>query len=112
MMSTNTLYKKVKKIKDNDNKPIFNPDLNKVLGRDVVECDDVPDGTIIFGDFSEYIFNWNKDAEITKSGEAGFTSGDTYFRVLALADGGLADLGAMAAIKIGTATTQTQPENP
>lgn len=112
MMSTNTLYKKVKKIKDNDNKPIFNPDLNKVLGRDVVECDDVPDGTIIFGDFSEYIFNWNKDAEITKSGEAGFTSGDTYFRVLALADGGLADLGAMAAIKVGTATTPTQPENP
>lgn len=104
MMSTNTLFKQVKKIKDKEGRPIFDPNQNTVLGRNVEESDDVPDGTIIFGDFMEYIFNWNKDAEITKSGEAGFTSGDTYFRVLALADGGLADLGAMAAIKVGTAT--------
>lgn len=107
LMSTNTLYKQVKKIKDDEGKPIFNPDLNKVLGRDVVECDDVPDGTIIFGDFKEYVFNWNKEAEITKSTENGFASGDTYFRILALADGGLADLGAMAAITVGTATSGT-----
>lgn len=112
MMSTNTLWKKVLTIKDNVNRPIFDTTLGKVLGREVVECDDVPDGTIIYGDFSEYLFNWNKGAEITKSTETGFKSGDSYFRILALADGNLADLGAMAAIKIGTATTPTQPENP
>ena len=97
MMSTNTLYKQIKKIKDEDKKPIFNPDLNKVLGRDVVECDDVPDGTILFGDFSGYMFNWNKDAVIDKSKEAGFESGDSVFRIIALADGGLLNLGAFTA---------------
>ena len=103
VMSTNTLYKQVKTVKDDQKRPIFDLDENKVFGREVVECDDVPDGTIIFGDFAEYMFNWNKDAEIRKSEEAGFMSGDTAFRILALVDGGLANLGAMAALQIGTA---------
>lgn len=103
MMSTNTLFKQVKQIKDTTGKPIFDPDQNIVIGRDVIECDYVPDGTLIFGDFSEYIFNWNKEAEISKSTEVGFTSGDSYFRILALVDGGLADLGAMAVMKVGEA---------
>lgn len=107
MMSTNTLYKQVKAVKDDQKRPIFDLDDNKVLGREVVECDDVPDGTIIFGDFAEYMFNWNKDAEIRKSEEAGFMSGDTAFRILALVDGGLANLGAMAALEIGTAGSGT-----
>lgn len=102
MMSTNTLYKQVKKIKDAEKRPIFDPTQNKVLGRDVVECDDVPDGTIIFGDFSEYMFNWSKEAQISKSEETAFASGDTVYRILALVDGGLADLGAMTAMKIKT----------
>ena len=97
MMSTNTLYKQIKKIKDDEKRPIFDPAQNKVLGRDVVECDDVPDGTIIFGDFGEYMFNWNKDAVIDKSAEVAFKSGDSVFRILALVDGGLANLGAMTA---------------
>jgi len=100
MMSTNTLYKQVKKIKDDNKQPIFDPAQNKVMGRDVVECDDVPDGTIIFGDFSEYMFNWSKDAQIAKSEESAFASGDTVYRVLALADGGLANLGAICATKV------------
>lgn len=107
MMSTNTLYKQVKAVKDDVKRPIFDLDSNKVLGREVVECDDVPDGTIIFGDFSEYMFNWNKDTEIKKSEEVGFMSGDTAFRILALVDGGLANLGAMAALEIGTAGSGT-----
>ena len=104
MMSTNTLYKKVKKIKDDNKNPIFDPAQNKVLGRDVVECDDVPDGTIIFGDFSEYMFNWSKDAQISRSEETAFASGDTVYRILALVDGGLADLGALTAMKIKTSS--------
>lgn len=100
MMSTNTLYKKIRKIKDSNKNPIFDTNSNKVMGREVTECDVVPDDVIIFGDFSEYQFNWNKDIEITKSGEAAFASGDTVFRGLALADGGLADLGAMKALKV------------
>ena len=97
MMSTNTLYKQIKTIKGDDKHPIFDPAQNKVLGRDVVECDDVPDGTIIFGDFSEYMLNWNKDAVIDKSAEVAFKSGDSVFRIIALLDGGLAELGGITA---------------
>jgi HK97 family phage major capsid protein len=103
IMSTNTLYKRVKKIKDDDKRPIFDVTQNKVLGRDVVECDAVPDDVILFGDFSEYQFNWSKDIEITKSNEAAFASGDIVFRGLALVDGELLDLGAMAALKVKVA---------
>ena len=106
MMSTETLYTKVATIKDDVKRPIFNVETNKVLGREVVECDDVPNGTIIFGDFSQYMFNWNKELEITKSGEAAFKSGDTVFRGLALVDGDLADLGAMKVLKIKESQTQ------
>ncbi len=97
MMSTNTLYKQIKKIKDDEKRPIFDPAQNKVLGREVVECDDVPDGTILFGDFSLYQFNWNKNAVIDKSAEVAFKSGDSVFRIIALADGGLAELGGFTA---------------
>ena len=96
VMSTNTLYNEIKSITDDNGRPIFDLESNKLLGREVVESDDVPDGTIIFGDFSEYMFNWSKDAVISKSEETAFMSGDTVYRILALADGGLADLGAMA----------------
>ncbi len=98
MMSTNTLYKQVKKIKDDEKRPIFDPAQNKVLGRDVVECDDIPDGTILFGDFGLYQFNWNKDAVIDKSAEVAFKSGDSVFRIIALGDGGLAELGGFVAM--------------
>jgi HK97 family phage major capsid protein len=100
MMSTNTLYNHIIGIVDDNNRPIFDVTQNKVLGREVVECDDVPDGTIIFGDFSEYMFNWSKDAQITKSEESAFASGDTVYRILALADGGLVDLGAIVAFEL------------
>ena len=102
MMSTNTLYKQIKTIKGDDKHPIFDPAQNKVLGRDIVECDDVPDGTIIFGDFSEYMLNWNKDAVIDKSAEVAFKSGDSVFRIIALLDGGLAELGGITAKSAGT----------
>jgi len=100
MMSTNTLYNDILAITDANDRPIFDVTQEKVLGRTVAECDDVPDGTIIFGDFSEYMFNWSKDAELTKSKEAAFESGDSVYRILALADGGLVDLGAMAVMSI------------
>lgn len=100
MMSTNTLYNDILAISDANDRPIFDVTQNKVLGRVVEECDDVPDGTIIFGDFSEYMFNWSKDAELSKSKEAAFASGDSVYRILALADGGLADLGAMAVMSL------------
>ena len=104
LMSTNTLYKRIAKIKDDNKRPIFDVENNKVIGRTVEECDDIPDDVIIFGDLSTYQFNWNKDLEITKSQEAAFASGDTVFRGLALVDGKLADLGGIVALKVKTQT--------
>ena len=108
MMSTKTLYLKVKSLKDTQGRPIFDVHENKVLGVVPVECDDVPEGVIIYGDFSEYMFNWSKDAVIEKSKEVEFKSGDSVFRILALADGGLMDLGAMAVLD----ARNTTPVNP
>ncbi len=104
--STNTLYKRIAKIKDNNKRPIFDVEHNKVLGRTIEECDSIPDDVIVFGDFETYMFNWNKDLEITKSGEAAFKSGDTVFRGLALVDGGLADLGAIVALKVKSSDSE------
>ena len=102
MMSTNTLWLNLYAITDTTKKPIFDPTIGKIFGYKPVENDDVPDGTIIFGDFSEYMFNWTKDIELSRSTEAQFESGNTVFRGLALGDGGLLDLGAMKVLKTKT----------
>lgn len=107
MMSTDTLWNDVYGIEDDNHRPIFDPSVGKIFGREPVENDDVPNGTIIFGDFAEYMFNWNKDIELSKSNEAKFTTGNTVFRGLALGDGGMLDLGAMVALKKKTSSPST-----
>lgn len=111
--STNTLYKRIAKVKDDVKRPIFDVEHQTVLGRHVEECDSIPDDVILFGDFEAYMFNWNKPLEIRKSEEAAFASGDLAFRGLALADGKLAELGSMKALKIKeqeeTPTPSTEP---
>lgn len=99
MMSTDTLYGDIANILSDTQKPIFDIDNNKVLGRPVVENDDIPAGIILFGNFALYKFNWVKDVEIAKSQESAFDSGDVTFRALALADGELPQIGGMVAIK-------------
>lgn len=92
VMSTKTLYRDVAKIKDNDKAPIFKAETDgkfegKLSGYPVVTYDNVPEGTIIFGDFSYYFFNFVKAFEIAKDTSVGFKSGKTCYRALALADG-------------------------
>lgn len=92
VMSSNTLYDQVAQILDKNERPYFIPDANagfegKLMGRPVVTYDEVPDNTIIFGNFSYYFFNWVKAFVIEKSKEAGFKSGSTVYRALGLADG-------------------------
>ncbi len=98
LINTETLYNDIATIKDDNKRPIFDLQHQKVLGRDYEECDDLPNGIILFGDMKEYQLNWNKEVEITKSTEVAFKSGDTVFRGLALVDGGVADLGAIHAL--------------
>jgi HK97 family phage major capsid protein len=91
-MNRKSLFGGLRKIKASDGQPIFtyNPQdraAMSILGYPVVLNDFVPDDTIIFGDFSKYYMNFSQAPTIEASREAGFASGKTVFRGLAVADG-------------------------
>jgi HK97 family phage major capsid protein len=92
VMNRKTLFGGVRKVKGNDGQPIFayNPQDSAsmtVMGYPMVLNDYVPDDTILLGDFSKYYFNFSQAPTIESSREAGFASGKTVFRGLAVADG-------------------------
>lgn len=92
VMSTNTLYGQIAKIKDDKKAPIFKVETDgrfegKLSGYNVVCYDNVPDGTVIFGNFDYYYFNFVKAFEIAKDTSVGFKSAKTCYRALALCDG-------------------------
>ena len=91
-MNRKSLFSGLRKIKAADGQPIFtyNPQDSAamtILGYPVVLNDYVPDDTILLGDFSKYYFNFSQAPTIESSREAGFASGKTVFRGLAVADG-------------------------
>ncbi len=65
-----------------------------VLGYPVVCDDNVPEGTIILGDFFSYKFNFAKSPEVKSDGSVGFRRGSTVYRALALGDGKVGDPNA------------------
>jgi HK97 family phage major capsid protein len=92
VMNRKSLFGGLRKIKASDGQPIFtyNPQdraAMTILGYPVVLNDYVPDDTILLGDFSYYRLNFSQAPTIEASREAGFTSGKTVFRGLAVADG-------------------------
>lgn len=92
VMNRKTLFGGIRKVKATDGQPIFayNPQDRAaltILGYPVVLNDYVPDDTILLGDFSYYRFNFSQAPTIEASREAGFTSGKTVYRGLAVADG-------------------------
>jgi HK97 family phage major capsid protein len=92
VMNRKSLFSGLRKIKAADGQPIFtyNPQDSAamtILGYPVVLNDYVPDDTILLGDFSKYYFNFSQAPTIESSREAGFASGKTVFRGLAVADG-------------------------
>lgn len=94
-MSTNTLYKRIAKIKDTTKMPIFKQEAKErfagnVMGYPVVICDYIPDDKVIFGNFSYYYLNIAKAFEISKDVSVGFRTGSTVYRALGLADGKVA----------------------
>ena len=95
VMSTNTLYGDIAKIKDENKNPIFKMETDgrfegRLCGYPVVCYDNLEDGKIIFGNFAYYYFNFVKNFEIAKDTSVGFKSAKTCFRALALADGAVA----------------------
>lgn len=90
VLSSNTLGE-VEKIKDNNGRPIFKEESDRnvptLSSKPVVVYDNMPDGTIIFGDFEYYYFNFVKAFEIAKDTSVGFKSGKTCYRAMAICDG-------------------------
>jgi HK97 family phage major capsid protein len=92
VMNRKSLFGGLRKIKAADGQPIFtyNPQDSAsmtILGYPVVLNDFVPDDTILLGDFSKYYLNFSQAPTIESSREAGFASGKTVYRGLAVADG-------------------------
>jgi HK97 family phage major capsid protein len=92
VMNRKSLFSGIRKLKGSDSHPIFtyNPQdraAMTILGYPVVLNDYVPDDTILLGDFSYYRLNFSQAPTIESSREAGFLSGKTVFRGLAVADG-------------------------
>ncbi len=94
------------KIKDENKRPIFermleNGFVGLLLGYPVRLDKNVTDGELYFGDWkAAYVMNFAQDVEFAASQEAGFMSGSTVYRGLALVDGKPTGVkGAMAKIK-------------
>ena len=92
VMNRKTLFGGIRKVKASDGQPIFayNPQdraAMTILGYGIVLNDYVPDDVILLGDFSYYRLNFSQAPTIEASREAGFTSGKTVYRGLAVADG-------------------------
>ena len=92
VMNRKSLFGGLRKIKASDGQPIFTYNAQdrasmSILGYSVVLNDYVPDDTILLGDFSYYRMNFSQAPTIEASREAGFISGKTVYRGLAVADG-------------------------
>lgn len=95
VMSTNTLYGEIAKIKDANKQPIFKMEMDgrfegNLCGFPVVCYDNLADGKVIFGNFEYYYFNFVKHFEIAKDTSVGFKTAKTCYRALAIADGAVA----------------------
>ena len=109
VMSTKTLYEYIASIKDDVGQPIFKLETDgrfegRLCGYPVVVYDNLADGKVLFGNFEYYYFNFVEDFQIAKDTSVGFKSGKTCYRVLALADGGVALAEAFAVMELAEPT--------
>src|SRR5699024_7571767 len=76
---------------DSSDRPIFiddpkNEAIGRILGKEVVIDDHLPDGTIILGDFKYYGVNIPDGIMVETSRESSFRSGLIDYRAVAVAD--------------------------
>lgn len=102
----------VVKLQDENKRPLFERAIEAgiagyLLGYPIVLDSQVPDNEAYLGDWkSAYVMNFSKAIELASSKEAGFTSGSTIYRSLALVDGKPTEV-AGAIVKIGKAAQST-----
>lgn len=90
-MSNATLYNHVYSLVDNTGRPIFIADpkdetIGRILGKEVIVDDNIPDNTIILGNFNYMGFNMPEGVMIEVSRESSFRSGLVDYRAMAIAD--------------------------
>lgn len=106
-MSTATLFGQVYTLKDNDGRYIFTDaesgGVRRLFGFPIVLDDNIPAGTVIFGNFRYYGVNIPQGVAVEVSRESGFTSGLIDFRALCIADGKPIVPGAFVKIEAAAA---------
>lgn len=90
-MSTAALFGQVYPLKDNDGRYFFTDTESggsrRLFGFEIVIDDNIPAGTILFGNFKYYGVNIPEGVAVEVSRESGFTSGLIDYRALCIADG-------------------------
>lgn len=106
-MSTATLFGQVYTLKDNDGRYIFTDTesggVRRLFGFEIVLDDNVPAGTVLFGNFLYYGVNIPQGVAVEVSRESGFTSGLIDFRALCITDGKPIVPGAFVKIEVTAA---------
>lgn len=59
----------------------------KIAGYDVILCDRMAAGTVVFGNLENYAMNFAQGVEIKSDASVGFRTGSTVYRAMALVDG-------------------------
>ncbi len=106
-MSAATLFGTVYPLKNNDGDFLF-MDMEKggnrrLFGFPIVLDDNIPAGTVLFGNFRYYGVNIPQGVAIEVSRESGFTSGLVDFRALCIADGKPIVPGAFVKVEVKAA---------
>lgn len=102
-MSTATLFKNIYPLKDTNGAYIFtnteSGGQHRLFGFEIVIDDNIPVGTVIFGNFRYYGVNIPEGVAIEVSRESGFTSGLIDYRALCIADGKVIVPGAFVKVE-------------
>jgi HK97 family phage major capsid protein len=106
-MSTATLFGSVYTLKDNDGRYIFTDaesgGVRRLFGFEIVLDDNIPAGTVLFGNFNYYGVNIPQGVAVEMSRESGFTSGLIDYRALCIADGKPIVPGAFVKVEVKAA---------
>src|SRR5699024_4248443 len=90
-MNNATLYGEVYGIIDVNGHPVFiddpkNESIGRILGKEVIVDDHLPDSTILLGNFEYYGVNLPEGIMVETSRESSFRSGLVDYRAIAIAD--------------------------
>lgn len=103
-MSTATLFGNVYPLKDGIGNYLFTDNerggVRRLFGFEIVIDDNIPAGTILFGNFRYYGVNIPQGVAVEVSRESGFTSGLIDYRALCIADGKPIVPGAFVKVEV------------